>query len=88
MRRVYIDDVVDEEAEGEGEEHTPRPLLDIPEPWSIPTGLIQRRVDSKTGLLASSWCPEEDAYTELYLPGTEPTVECDRPRASFIGRDR
>jgi hypothetical protein len=34
-------------------------------------------VDSKTGLLASRWCPEEQAYTELFLPGTEPTELCD-----------
>jgi hypothetical protein len=38
---------------------------------------VTRRVDSKTGLLASRWCPEENAYTEYYLPGTEPTEYCE-----------
>ncbi|MGI9627382.1 MAG: penicillin-binding protein 1A [Longimicrobiales bacterium] len=87
MRRVYFDDVPDSDEEG-AEVAEPRPLLEIPEPWAVPDGLITRRVDRKTGLLASSWCPEEDAYNELYLPGTEPTVECDRQGQSFIGRRR
>ena len=65
MRQVYYAD---------------EPLLPIPDPWPIPEGLITRRVDSHTGLLASRWCPANEAYDELYLPGTEPTVDCDRPR--------
>jgi len=52
-------------------------LLPIPEPWPILEGLITREVDSKTGLLASRWCPAEQAYLEIYLPGTEPTEYCD-----------
>ncbi len=54
------------------------PLLPIPDPWPIPEGLIMRRVDTSTGLLASRWCPANESYDELYLPGTEPTVRCDR----------
>ncbi|MCE2398320.1 MAG: PBP1A family penicillin-binding protein [Gemmatimonadetes bacterium] len=54
------------------------PLLATPDPWPIPEGLVTRRVDNRTGLLASRWCPPEDAYQELYLPGTEPTSLCDR----------
>ena len=54
------------------------PLLATPEPWPVPEGLVTRRVDSRTGLLASRWCPSADAYDELYLPGTEPTRLCDR----------
>jgi penicillin-binding protein 1A len=52
-------------------------LLPIPQPWPILEGLTTREVDSKTGLLASRWCPAERAYLELYLPGTEPTEPCD-----------
>ena len=52
-------------------------LLPIPDAWPIPEGLITREVDAKTGLLASPWCPQERAYTELYIPGTEPTELCD-----------
>lgn len=93
MRRVYYDDVEGEEGDAdeaaalaEGEEREPQPLLEIPEPWPMPDGLITRQVDRRTGLLASSWCPAEDAYTEWYLPGTEPTVDCDRQGQSIIGR--
>ena len=52
-------------------------LLPIPEPWPIHAGLITREVDSKTGLLASRWCPAEQAYLEFFLPGTEPTEPCE-----------
>lgn len=69
MRRVYY-------GSGDDDEES-LPLLAIPEPWPIPEGLITRRVDSNTGLLASRWCPVEDAYDELFLPGTEPTEYCD-----------
>ncbi len=54
------------------------PLLPAPEPWPMPRGLVTRRVDSKTGTLASRWCPPEDAYEEVYLPGTDPATVCDR----------
>ncbi|MGD2123235.1 MAG: PBP1A family penicillin-binding protein [Gemmatimonadota bacterium] len=53
-------------------------LLPIPEAWPILPGLISREVDNRTGLLASRWCPADSAYTELYLPGTEPTEFCDQ----------
>ncbi len=76
MRRVYYGDRDTEEAAGAGSPGV-APLLRIPEPWAVPPGLIRRRVDRKTGLLASRWCPPEEAYEELYLPGTEPTVPCD-----------
>lgn len=75
MRRVYYDDVSGE-ADDEGTE--PSPLLAVPGPWPLPDGLIELRVDSKTGHLASRWCPDDDAYDEMYLPGTEPTTVCDR----------
>ncbi|MDE2876174.1 MAG: PBP1A family penicillin-binding protein [Gemmatimonadota bacterium] len=85
MRRIYYGDLADPDAVGDaangagnGELHTA--LLSIPERWPIPDGLITRRVDGKTGLLASRWCSVQDAYDELYLPGTEPTQDCDSAR--------
>lgn len=53
-------------------------LLPIPDDWPILPGLITRQVDNRSGLLASRWCPADSAYTELYLPGTEPTELCDQ----------
>lgn len=52
-------------------------LLPIPEPWPMPAGLITRMVDAKTGLLASPWCPADQAYLEIFLPGTEPREPCE-----------
>ncbi len=63
------------------------PLLPVPDPWPVPHGLVSLRVDGKTGLVASRWCPADEAYDELYLPGTEPTQACDRQsRSAFPGR--
>jgi len=59
------------------------PLLEIPEPWPVPRGLITRRVDRQTGLLASRWCPDSLAYEEIFIPGTEPTELCDRGETIF-----
>jgi len=79
MRRVYLGQEGDEE---NGVEEMP-PLLEIPQDWPIPDGLNTVLVDRRTGLLASRWCPEEDQYLELYLPGTEPTELCDRQSRRF-----
>jgi penicillin-binding protein 1A len=79
MRKVYYG------WESEDGLETFEPSLEIPPAWPIPEGLTRRRVDSKTGLLASEWCPEADAYDELFLPGTEPTVFCDRQGSGVIG---
>ncbi len=49
----------------------------VPEAWRRPTGLLERRVDGATGLLATPWCPPERVYTEFYLPDTEPREPCD-----------
>jgi penicillin-binding protein 1A len=67
--------------------------LEIPEPWPMPEGLTTREVDGRSGKLWSSWCIEtapesieEGAfqvmrrYTEIYIPGTEPTEMCDDTR--------
>ncbi len=70
MRRVYVGD---EEANGGGE----GAILPTPEPWSL-EGLATHEVDDRTGLLASRWCPPEQRYMEVFIPGTEPTDLCDR----------
>ena len=84
MRQVYVDGVLGNGAVADNGDAGFRGILPIPDPW--PTeGLIQREVDSRTGLLASPWCPSERAYTEYFIPGTEPTEECDE---SGRGRTR
>ncbi len=50
---------------------------EAPAPWARPTGLIERRVDRTTGMLATIWCPPEAVYTEVYIPETEPRENCD-----------
>ncbi|MGH7545166.1 MAG: penicillin-binding protein 1A [Gemmatimonadota bacterium] len=48
-----------------------------PAPWARPGGLIYRDVDPLSGKLATEYCPPERVYTEVYIPGTEPTENCD-----------
>jgi penicillin-binding protein 1A len=47
-----------------------------PPDWPRPITIVTRQVDSRTGLLASPYCPAAQAYTEFYVSGTEPTQEC------------
>lgn len=49
-----------------------------PPDWPRPPAITSRYVDDVTGLLHGSQCPVDDAYTEYYLAGTEPTRECPR----------
>jgi penicillin-binding protein 1A len=52
-----------------------------PPDWPRPGTIVSRIVDERTGLLHGPQCPEEDAYTEYFIPGTEPTRECPRRAA-------
>ena len=79
MRRVYMGVEGDEE---NGIEPVPA-LLPIPEQWGPHPGLNPVLVDRRTGNLASRWCPVEDQYIEYYIPGTEPTEQCDRSNRRF-----
>jgi hypothetical protein len=40
--------------------------------------IISRMVDSSSGLLATALC-SEGAYSEYFLPGTEPQLTCAGP---------
>ncbi len=41
----------------------------------MPTGVVTRTIDPKTGQLATSQCPEQ--VSEVFIEGTEPTVYCE-----------
>jgi penicillin-binding protein 1A len=56
------------------------PVLAVPEPWPMLPGLTTREIDGRSGLLWSQWCDEANRYTELFVPGTEPTEVCDDSR--------
>jgi penicillin-binding protein 1A len=77
MRQVYIGTTLEQEAEGAQGEAVP--AWPIPDPWPIPLGLTTREVDKKTGKLWAAGCPDPQTnrYTEIYIPGTEPTTYCD-----------
>jgi penicillin-binding protein 1A len=60
------------------------PELEVPQPWIWPGGITTRRIDRETGKLAAQWCPEENAYTEFFIPGTEPTEACG-PSGGLFG---
>lgn len=52
--------------------HEGRPVEDFPEPKD----LVRLTVCRKSGELAGPYCPPEDLYEEVYLPGTQPTQTC------------
>ena len=49
-----------------------------PPDWPRPASIITREIDLTTGLLQTPYCPRESVRSEVYIPGTEPTRECDR----------
>jgi penicillin-binding protein 1A len=49
-----------------------------PPDWPRPQAIINREIDFSTGLLQTPYCPRNLVGTEVYIPGTEPTRECDK----------
>jgi penicillin-binding protein 1A len=49
-----------------------------PPDWPRPMSIITREIDYSTGLLQTPYCPSNLVGTEVYIPGTEPTRECDK----------
>jgi penicillin-binding protein 1A len=52
-----------------------------PPDWPRPQSIITREIDFSTGLLQTPYCPRDLVGSEVYIPGTEPTRECDRHSA-------
>ncbi len=50
----------------------------VPPDWPRPAGLVAREIDKYTGQLRSPVCPMDNVILEWFLPGTEPTMPCDR----------
>ncbi|MGI9043416.1 MAG: penicillin-binding protein 1A [Gemmatimonadaceae bacterium] len=49
-----------------------------PPDWPRPASIITREVDISTGLLQTPYCPRESVRSDFFIPGTEPTMGCDR----------
>jgi penicillin-binding protein 1B len=52
--------------------------------FETPVGVVQRKIDPKSGQLATSQCPEKRA--EFFIAGTEPTVYCEIHGGGFWER--
>jgi penicillin-binding protein 1A len=49
-----------------------------PPDWPRPASIITREIDSSTGMLQTPYCPRDLIVSEVYIPGTEPTLSCDK----------
>ncbi|MGK2962305.1 MAG: penicillin-binding protein 1A [Gemmatimonadaceae bacterium] len=49
-----------------------------PPDWPRPASIITREIDITTGLLQTPYCPRESVRSDFFIPGTEPTISCDR----------
>jgi penicillin-binding protein 1A len=58
-----------------------------PPDWPRPQSIITREIDFTTGLLQTPYCPRDVVGTEFYIPGTEPTRECDKHLGYQTGYD-
>ena len=54
--------------------------------FSVPAGVVSERLCSESHQLATPQCPE--TYTDYFVSGTEPTVECPLHSDSAGGADR
>ncbi|AKT37220.1 penicillin-binding protein 1A [Chondromyces crocatus] len=61
--------------------HDKRPITDFP----APRGIVRVKIDPTTGLLANE--NQEDALTEIFLAGTEPTELAPLPDGGVDGGD-
>ncbi len=52
--------------------------------FEMPVGVVQRKIDPKSGQLATSQCPEK--RFEFFITGTEPTVYCEVHGGGFLER--
>ncbi|MGD9001238.1 MAG: transglycosylase domain-containing protein [Anaerolineae bacterium] len=55
-----------------------------PAPFTRPDGLIESSVCAVSGKLPTEHCP---AVTEIFIPGTEPTEDCDIHQAYLVNRE-
>ena len=46
--------------------------------WPRPATIVTREIDLTTGLLQTPYCPRDVVRSEFFIPGTEPTRECDQ----------
>jgi len=53
-------------------------------PFPRPDGLVERQVCAVSGHLPTEHCP---VVTELFIPGTEPTEECDIHQVFLVNRE-
>lgn len=42
-----------------------------------PPGVVYRKIDTATGLLATRWCPDRNIAEEVFVEGTEPITACE-----------
>ena len=56
-----------------------------PPDWPRPPAITSRTIDAGTGLLHGPACPNEDAYTDYFIAGTEPTRSCP-PRTAVVSK--
>ena len=62
------------------EAHDGLPTRNFP----APSGIITKKVCAYSGLLATHSCPKKDLYTEVFIKGTEPNLECDIHSSTLI----
>lgn len=52
--------------------------------FAVPSGIVSRTIDPRTGQLATAQCPER--VTEVFLEGTEPSLYCEVHGGGFWER--
>ena len=56
--------------------------------FEVPEGVVFKKIDRRTGLLATNYCPLNDIVTEVFVEGADPISPCSvHQRGNFRQRD-
>jgi penicillin-binding protein 1A len=55
-----------------------------PRNFPVPSDIMTKMVCAESGLLATDSCPKKSLYSEVFIKGTEPNLDCDIHRPSLI----
>jgi len=55
-----------------------------PRNFPVPSNIVTKKVCGESGLLVTDSCPKNLLYTEVFIKGTEPDLDCDIHRPTLI----
>ncbi len=55
-----------------------------PRNFPVPSDILTKMICAESGLLATDSCPKKSLYSEVFIKGTEPNLDCDIHKPTLI----